>query len=167
MVARYGRQWTEKWPDDRARRLAIAEWSDRLSDVTDEQIIGGLDEWHGKWPPNVEEFRSLCLGCDKSWEHGGDAYKPFRPMLPKPKAKKSVADANLEKMRSALAEAKAKLPKRERADLDVKVQHGHLMDANAVRCPKCNSPALDTWGFCGVCSAPLGKQEEMNNESEI
>lgn len=81
------------------RNLALNEWAERLGDLTSEQIKRGLQEWSGKWPPNVEEFRAACLGSNL---HNTAAYKPFPPGLPRPKAKPETAAAALRSMRAKL-----------------------------------------------------------------
>jgi hypothetical protein len=105
MLARYGNQWTSKWPDQGSRRLAMAEWTDRLRNLSDDQIREGMERWRGDWPPNVEEFYNTAQQY-KGWEHGGDAYKPFQKQLPKPKARQSVVNEQLAQMRAALGRKK-------------------------------------------------------------
>jgi hypothetical protein len=79
------------------RELAVREWGERLASLTGEQIKRGLDDWHGEWPPNVEQFRRACMGTGNL--HNTAAYRRFQRSLPKPKADASVVAAELAKMR--------------------------------------------------------------------
>lgn len=87
------------------RNLAMDEWAAQLGNLTAEQIRNGLDMWDSKWPPNVYEFRNACTGKHGEDLHNTAAYKPFRPGLPKPKAKPETASAALQAMRQRQAMA--------------------------------------------------------------
>ena len=102
LQARYGLSFSQQWPSAELRELAMQEWAERLGELSGEQIKHGLERWDGKWPPNVEEFRKACIGDSGDWEHRGQAYKPFPPALPKPKARKEVVDAEMVKIRKML-----------------------------------------------------------------
>ena len=86
------------------RELAVSEWGRRLAGLSGEEIKRGLDTWTDKWPPNVESFRAACLGRDNP--HGSAAYKPFQRALPKQKADKARAVAEITKMRDCLRAAR-------------------------------------------------------------
>jgi len=88
-------------PTAELTRLAVGEWSDRLGDVTGEQVKQGLADWCEDWPPSADEFRKACLGGQAGCLHNTAAYKPF-VALPKLPRDKAVGVAALAAMRGAL-----------------------------------------------------------------
>jgi hypothetical protein len=87
-------------PTAELTRLAVSEWSDRLADVTGEQVKQGLDMWREDWPPSADEFRKVCMGSQGAL-HNTAAYKPF-VALPKPPRDKAVGVVALAAMRGVL-----------------------------------------------------------------
>lgn len=63
----FGTRWTANIPDEDTESLMLAEWSNQLGGLDDQQIQRGFDrlaERKGRdayWPPSALEFRELCL----------------------------------------------------------------------------------------------------------
>ncbi len=103
---RYGHKWLSLIEDPEIHKLTVADWQGRLSGLTDEQIIVGLDNLPKDWPPSVDEFRVLCTGGDisKGLSHNTAAYIPFKRQLAlEKKADKGKAKAAMAKAKSMLA----------------------------------------------------------------
>lgn len=86
----------------------MADWQGRLSGLTDEQIIVGLENLPNDWPPTVDEFRVLCTGGDvsKGLSHNTAAYIPFvRTLSLEKKADKSKAKQAMGRAKDILAGA--------------------------------------------------------------
>jgi len=83
-------------------KLIAAEWADKLSSLTDNEIKRGLDALSGDFPPSLPKFVETCRD---GWAQRTDAYKPFKRLLPKPKARQKVVNDSLCKMRKALGQA--------------------------------------------------------------
>ena len=71
MTARYGHAWASQFAgaedetEDESFALAVAEWSEALSGLTEAQIRTGLraDMCRGdKWPPSAPLFAAMCHG---------------------------------------------------------------------------------------------------------
>jgi hypothetical protein len=77
MQANYGTRWKDQTGTGDALKLSMKVWSEKLADLTDEQIIHGLSNLPGEFPPTPAKFKSLCKGFREDWEHNTAAYKPF------------------------------------------------------------------------------------------
>lgn len=98
MRLRYTHKWTSVLSTPELTREAMREWGSYLADLTQEQIMHGLEAWDGDWPPSLPELRKKALGEDDAL-HRSAAYKFFPKALPRPKARPELANENLAKMR--------------------------------------------------------------------
>jgi hypothetical protein len=88
-----------KWTSgiDGIEAVAVREWSNELAGLSPAQIERGLSAWDEDWPPSAPEFKHCCLGGQPL--HRTGAHKLFPKALPKPKAKASIVEGELDKMR--------------------------------------------------------------------
>lgn len=58
----FGQTWTREYGE--ADGQAINAWSEALREFSEAQIARGVkwcQSWQGDWPPNLGEFRQMCL----------------------------------------------------------------------------------------------------------
>lgn len=124
---RYGHKWLSLIEDPEIHKLTVADWQGRLSGLTDEQIIVGLDNLPNDWPPTVDEFRLLCTGGDvtKGLSHNTAAYIPFIPERTQKGIEKKADKATA---RSALGQAKMLLA----GQVNAREQQRQVDDANRI-----------------------------------
>jgi len=88
----------------------LAEWTDQLSDFTDDQIKRGILNIESQFPPSLPEFKKLCLTDRRNgdnWQHkASPAYKIYQRerLLPDKSAKERSRAA----MKAALQEIRGK-----------------------------------------------------------
>lgn len=94
----YGHQWASQQGDE-----PNETWIEGLHDLSAEQFGIGLRALLGRtesWPPNLVEFRQLCLQHDpRAWER--QAHKPYStaPRIEHKTAKEKRGEFNAEQMR--------------------------------------------------------------------
>lgn len=102
--AKYTHRWMSAVDDDEVYGLAMADWREELSGITDADILVGLGRLPQSWPPTSGEFRALCKPSEqKSEKHNTAAYLPFvkQKQLEAPR-NKSLAKSKLSEMRRIL-----------------------------------------------------------------
>lgn len=106
-AARYLNKWTSSFPTPESLRVAVSEWAERLGGLSGEEIKYGLDNWKGRWPPSVEEFREACRP-DVGLTENADMYRIQQKSLPEPDWRKAERNA---KGIEAITELRGKLNK--------------------------------------------------------
>lgn len=98
MAEIYGHQWSSQQGDE-----PNETWCAGLSDLSPEQFMVGfkaLFDRQERWPPNLVEFRQMCLNIDESgWER--QCHKLYRSdrALEDKTAKEARAAENLDNIR--------------------------------------------------------------------
>ena len=60
LQTRYGNQWSSQWTDKGLYKLAISEWFDELQHLMVGDLIKGLSNYKGDFPPNLAQFYKAC-----------------------------------------------------------------------------------------------------------
>lgn len=81
MLVRYGAQWMRQWPEGVDMDAVKADWARELDRVSVESLTYALDNLPAEFPPNVSQFKALCISRPP------EAFKA----LPPPKVDKELA----------------------------------------------------------------------------
>lgn len=103
---RFGHKWLSLIDSDDLLDLTIADWRERLAGLTETDVLYGLSVMKQEWPPSPDEFRDLCEGRAKYWQHNTAAYRPFRrDRALEVKADKEKAKKAMEEIQNILSRA--------------------------------------------------------------
>lgn len=81
MLVRYGAQWMRQWPEGVDMGAVKTDWARELDRVSPESLGYALDNLPADYPPNVAQFKALCISRPP----------PDFKALPPPKVNKELA----------------------------------------------------------------------------
>ena len=93
--------WTKRIGTEKPEiEASMRIWTRELRNMTDEDIMRGLDAWESKFPPNVKEFKAAC---SIQGEIQMQCHKRHQSLsLPKPRPSPDLAVGNIKAMRQIL-----------------------------------------------------------------
>lgn len=98
MALSFPHRWASAFPTKEARNAGKRVWAKKLNGLTPAELQRGCDNWTGKWPPSVNEFRDTCRPHREPYERAefqGNAL----PQLP---ADRETAQKHLDALRGRM-----------------------------------------------------------------